>query len=85
MKYFVYLLAVLALLLIFAPAFVFIIDEREMAVVLRFGAPRHEYKTPGMYVKLPGVDTVQRVSKIKQFWGDTHEDLLPDQIGRAHV
>ena len=78
MKYVVYLLAALSLLLIIAPAFVFIIDEREMAVVLRFGAPRHEYKTPGMYVKLPGVDTVQRVSKIKQFWGDTHEDLLPD-------
>ena len=78
MKYVVYLLAALALLLIIAPAFVFIIDEREMAVVLRFGAPRHEYKSPGMYVKLPGVDNVQRVSKIKQFWGDTHEDLLPD-------
>ena len=78
MKYFVYLLAVLALLLIFAPAFVFIIDEREMAVVLRFGAPKHEYKKPAMYFKLPLVDTVQRVSKINQFWGDTHEDLLPD-------
>lgn len=78
MKYVVYLLAALAVLLIIAPAFVFIIDEREMAVVLRFGAPRHEYKSPGMYVKLPGVDNVQRVSKIKQFWGDTHEDLLPD-------
>ena len=78
MKYVVYLLAALAVLLIIAPAFVFIIDEREMAVVLRFGAPRHEYKKPGIYVKLPGVDTVQRVSKIKQFWGDTHEDLLPD-------
>ena len=78
MKYVVYLLAALALLLIIAPAFVFIIDEREMAVVLRFGAPRHEYKSPGMYVKLPGIDNVQRVSKIKQFWGDTHEDLLPD-------
>ena len=78
MKYVVYLLAALAVLLIIAPAFVFIIDEREMAVVLRFGAPRHEYKSPGMYVKLPGIDNVQRVSKIKQFWGDTHEDLLPD-------
>ncbi len=78
MKYIAYILAALALLLLIAPSFVFIIDEREMAVVLRFGAPKHEYKSPGMYFKIPGVDTVQRVSKIKQFWGDTKEDLLPD-------
>jgi modulator of FtsH protease HflC len=78
MKYIASTLAAAALLLILAPFFVFIIDEREMAVVLRFGAPRHEYKTPGMYFKLPGIDTVQRVSKIKQFWGDTKDDLLPD-------
>ena len=78
MKYIASTLAVAALLLLLAPFFVFIIDEREMAVVLRFGAPKHEYKTPGMYFKLPGVDTVQRVSKIKQFWGDTKDDLLPD-------
>ncbi len=78
MKYIASTLAVAALLLLLAPFFVFIIDEREMAVVLRFGAPKHEYKTPGMYFKLPGIDTVQRVSKIKQFWGDTKDDLLPD-------
>ena len=78
MKYIASTLAVAALLLLLAPFFVFIIDEREMAVVLRFGAPKHEYKTPGLYFKLPGVDTVQRVSKIKQFWGDTKDDLLPD-------
>lgn len=72
-------LAMGAILLICLPLFVFIVDEREMAVVLRFGAPQHAYTDPGMYFKLPLVDSVQRISKVKQFWGDTANDLLPDQ------
>lgn len=78
MKYAAYVLAVLALALILSPMFVFIIDEREMAVVLRFGAPKHSYTSPGMYFKVPMVDTVQRISKVKQFWGDSKQQLLPD-------
>ena len=78
MKYITYALCGLVLLLVLSPFFVFIIDEREMAVVLRFGAPRNAYTSPGLYFKMPGADTVQRVSKIKQFWGDTKDDLLPD-------
>lgn len=78
MKYAAYLLAFLALILVMSPMVAFIIDEREMAVVLRFGAPRQAYTEPGMYFKFPLVDTVQRISKVKQFWGDTTDDLLPD-------
>lgn len=78
MKYIVYVLAGLALLLILSPLFVFIIDEREMGVVLRFGAPKHSYTDPGLYFKLPLVDSVARIPKVKQFWGDTQGDLLPD-------
>jgi len=78
MKYVAYTLALLAVLLILSPIFVFIVDEREMAVVLRFGAPKHSYKDPGLYFKMPFVDSVQRIAKFKQFWGDKKEDLLPD-------
>lgn len=78
MKYAAYPLAFVALVVVFLPFFLFIIDEREMAVVLRFGAPTHEYKSPGIYMKIPGIDTVQRVPKIKQFYGDTKDFLLPD-------
>lgn len=78
MKYVAYVLAAVAVALLLSPLFVFIIDEREMAVVLRFGAPKHAYVKPGMYLKVPMVDSVQRISKVKQFWGDTKRDLLPD-------
>jgi modulator of FtsH protease HflC len=78
MKNVIYLLAVLALILLLSPLFVFILDEREMGVVLRFGAPKHAYTSPGLYFKLPVVDSVARIPKVKQFWGDTSYDMLPD-------
>ena len=78
MKNVVYILALLAIVLICLPLFVFIVDEREMAVVLRFGAPKHAYTEPGMYFKVPVADSIQRIAKVKQFCGDTADDLLPD-------
>ncbi|MEQ1827599.1 MAG: protease modulator HflC [Pirellula sp.] len=78
MKYTAITLAAIALVLILAPLFVFILDEREMAVVLRFGAPKHSYTEPGLYGKIPFADSVRRIPKIKQFWGDSKHDLMPD-------
>jgi membrane protease subunit HflC len=78
MKPILYVLAAAALLLFLSPLFVFIIDEREMGVVLRFGAPKHCYTEPGFYFKAPFVDAVARIPKVKQVWGDTQNDLLPD-------
>jgi len=78
MKYVAYVFALLAVLLVLSPAIVFILDEREMAVVLRFGAPKQSYMEPGIYFKMPFVDGVQRIAKYKQFWGDSKGDLLPD-------
>jgi modulator of FtsH protease HflC len=78
MRYIAYTFALLAVLLILSPVFVFIVDEREMAVVLRFGAPKHSYTEPGLYFKMPFVDSVQRIAKYQQFWGDQKDDLLPD-------
>jgi membrane protease subunit HflC len=78
MKYAAWILAGILLLIVVAPLFVFVIDEREVAVVLRFGAPKHSYTEPGLYSKVPFADTVKRIPKIKQFWGDTKQDLMPD-------
>jgi modulator of FtsH protease HflC len=78
MKYIALTLAAIALILIVAPFFVFVIDERDMAVVLRFGAPKHSYTQPGLYAKFPVIDSVRTVPKVKQFYGDTKQDLLPD-------
>lgn len=71
-------LAVLALLLLLTPAFVFVIDERELAVVLRFGKPVREKVDPGVYMKFPFAETVRRLPKTRQFWGDSLRFLLPD-------
>ena len=78
MKKLAFALAIVAVLLLLSPLFVFVIDEREMAVVLRFGAPRHAYTQPGLHIKVPLVDSVQRIPKVKQFWGDNAQELLPD-------
>ena len=71
-------LAVVALLLLLTPAFVFVIDERELAVVLRFGKPVREKVDPGVYFKVPLAETVRRLPKTRQFWGDNLRFLLPD-------
>lgn len=71
-------LAVLAVLLIILPSWVFIVNEREMAVVLRFGKPIREHITPGVRYKIPFVETVRTLPKTQQFWGDRREYVLPD-------
>ena len=58
--------------------FLFVVNEKEMAVVLRFGALQRPISNPGVYFKAPFIDNVQRISKVKQFWGDSSEHMLPD-------
>lgn len=71
-------LAVLAVLLIVMPLWIFTVSEREMAVVLRFGKPIREHVEPGVHFKVPLVETVRRLPKTQQFWGDRREFVLPD-------
>jgi membrane protease subunit HflC len=71
-------LAVLAILLLFIPFFVFTVSEREMAVVLRFGKPVREYIEPGVRWRTPFVETVRFIPKTQQFWGDQRETELSD-------
>ena len=71
-------MAVLAILLVFLPFWVFTVSERELAVVLRFGKPVREYTEPGVQFRVPFVETVRKLPKTQQFWGDTREVELPD-------
>jgi len=76
-------LAVLAgilLLLILSAArlTLYVVDERELAVVLRFGNPVRTSITPGIRWKLPFVENVRRLPRTRQFWGDRPGDVLPD-------
>ena len=62
-------LAGLAILLIISPFFVFVISERELAVVLQLGKPVREYNNPGIHFRIPFLETVERLPKTKQYWG----------------
>ena len=69
-------LAVAGLLLICLPMFTFVVDEREMAVVLRFGRPVRSMTQPGLYWRTPGMETVRILPSTVQFWGDSNEFLI---------
>ncbi len=42
----------------------FIVHQNEQALVLRFGEPKHVIREPGLYWKVPVVDTVDYFSKL---------------------
>jgi len=75
-------LILLSLLLILAfplgHALLFVVNERELAVVLRFGEPVASYTEPGLYVKAPFVDEVRRLPKTYQFWSADGGEILVD-------
>lgn len=48
---------------ILVPQVVFIVDETELAIITRFGEYKRSYKTPGLRIKTPFVDTVTRFDK----------------------
>ena len=54
---------VLIFLFIGLPQVFFVIDETELAIVTRFGAFQKEYTEPGLKVKTPIIDNVQRFDK----------------------
>ncbi len=70
--------AVLGVFLLLAQFVVFVVDQREMAVVLQFGNPVRQKTEPGVYFKIPLVETVRILPSTLQFWGDDVNELLPD-------
>lgn len=79
-RYGLLIFTVLLLLAIFIliPSMVYVVDQREMAVVLEFGNPVAERTDPGIYFKTPFVQTVQKLPSTRQFWGDDARFSLPD-------
>ena len=71
-------LALVGVLLFLGQFVVFIVDQRELAVVLRFGNPVRSVTKPGLYFKVPFVESVRILPSTLQFWGDAREELLPD-------
>ncbi|MBL8548935.1 MAG: protease modulator HflC [Hyphomonadaceae bacterium] len=61
--------AALSFLFVLAAAFVlalntfFIVSQTQQAIVLRFGAPQQAITSPGLYVKAPFLDSVQRFDR----------------------
>lgn len=68
------------LLLIFplSRSMLFTVNERELAVVLRFGEPVASYTEPGLHVKSPIIDEVRRLPKSLQFWNAAGGEILVD-------
>jgi modulator of FtsH protease HflC len=71
-------LAGLAILLLLTPFFVFVISERELAVVLQLGKPVREYNKPGVHFRIPFLETVERLPKTKQYWGGANATSIND-------
>lgn len=55
---------------------IFTVNERELAVVLEFGKPVRKIKDPGLYFKIPMIQTIQRLPKTRQFWASGSRDVL---------
>ncbi len=67
MKKIPYVITAIALCLLLTPLFIFVVDERESAVVLRFGKPIHVYTEPGLHFKTPFADAVNASTSISSF------------------
>ncbi len=72
------IVAVFGLLLILSQFVVYVVDQRELAVVLRFGQPVRSVTEPGLYFKVPLVESVRLLPSTLQFWGDDRSQVLPD-------
>ncbi len=70
--------AIFGLLLLLSQFVVYVVDQRELAVVLRFGEPVRSNTKPGLYFKAPFVETVRLLPSTLQFWGDDPSEVLPD-------
>lgn len=69
--------AVLIVLLAIASQFmIYVVDQRELAVVLQFGKPVRQATKPGIYWKVPFIETVRILPSTLQFWGD--DTSVPD-------
>lgn len=72
------ILILLLVLLMGLPATLYVVDKRELAVVLQFGKPVAKHTTPGLYFKIPFIQNVVTLPRTRQFWGDDASNPLSD-------
>ena len=70
--------ALVGVLLLLSRFVVYVVDQRQLAVVLRFGEPVRANTQPGLYFKVPMVESVRWLPSTLQFWGDDASEVLPD-------
>ena len=56
----------------------FMVNERELAVLLEFGKPVRNITEPGLYFKTPLIQEVRRFPRTRQFWASGANDVLVD-------
>ena len=74
---------VVAVVFLVAFGSAYVVNERELAVILQFGRPVKSIEEPGLYFKIPFVQEVRRLPKTLQFW-QSEEDIvdLPTADGK---
>jgi membrane protease subunit HflC len=77
------ILIVLLIAVVLGSASMYIVDERELAVILQFGRPVKSIDEPGLYFKVPFIQEVRRFPKTLLFW-QSDEDIvdLPTKDGK---
>lgn len=82
----VIIIVAVALAAIIGPQALFTVDETEQALVTRFGAPQLPVKTkPGIYFKMPFVETVTYFEKRLLRFDAPHDDLLTSDKKRLRI
>lgn len=77
----VFLVVLIVVLLLIVPlgrGMMFVVNEREVAVVRQFGEPVRWYTEPGLYFKVPFVQKVRRLPKTYQFWTAAGGQIVVD-------
>ncbi len=69
---------IFAAILALVPMMMYIVDEGEQAVVLRFGNPVAARTESGLYFKTPFIERVERLPRTAQYWGVDYSNVLRD-------
>ena len=70
------LILILVLAAIILPQTLVIVDETELAIITRFGNPQRSIKSPGLFIKMPLIDSVTKFEKRLLIFDAPPESLL---------
>ena len=79
------LIAAIVLAAIILPQIFFVVDEKSVAIVTRFGEIQREVKSPGLKVKTPFVDSVTRFEKRLLNFDAPPDSLLTKDKKKTHL